>query len=123
MGKYEREKGARGERMWRDVCRENGYDAERGCQLYQRGDEIADVIGLPGIHQEVKFVEHLNLRDALSLSVCDAEREGKGNIPIVASKKKYSEWIVTMRARDWFTLYREWEAGKNEQIHRDGKAH
>ena len=44
MGKYERDKGARGERMWRDVCRAEGYDAKRGCQLYQRGDEIANFL-------------------------------------------------------------------------------
>ena len=116
MGKYERDKGARGERMWRDVCRAEGYDAKRGCQLYQRGDEIADVTGLPHIHQEVKYQEHLHLREAMAQSVHDAEREGKGNIPIVAHKKNYSEWLVTMRARDWFTLYREWEAGNDGEI-------
>lgn len=65
MGKASRNKGARGELMWRDVCREQGFNAERGCQLYQRGSEIADVVGLPGIHQEIKFVERLNVRAAM----------------------------------------------------------
>ena len=112
MGKFSRDKGARGERMWRDVCRSEGYDAERGCQMYDRGSDIADVIGLPGIHVEVKMVERLNVRDAMAQSIHDAEVEGKGNIPIVAHKKSRRPWLVTLRAEDWFRLYREWEAGQ-----------
>jgi len=109
MGKFSRDKGARGERMWRDVCRSEGYDAERGCQLYQRGSEIADVVGLPGIHVEVKNCERLQLRDWMSQSVADAHDD---EIPIVAHKKNREGWLVTCRAEDWFKLYREWEAGQ-----------
>lgn len=112
MGKYSRDKGARGERMWRDVCRAEGYDAERGCQMYDRGSDIADVIGLPGLHVEVKMVERLNVRDAMAQSIADAEAEGKGNIPIVAHKKSRRPWLVTLRSEDFFRLYREWEAGQ-----------
>ena len=103
MGKSQRDKGARGERLWRDVCREQGFNAERGCQLYQRGSEIADVVGLPGIHQEVKFVERLNVRAAMEQSERDA---GQASIPIVAHKTSRKEWLVTMRAGDWFKLYK-----------------
>ena len=109
MGKFSRDKGARGERMWRDVCRSEGYNADRGCQLYQRGSEIADVVGLPGIHCEVKFCEKLALRDWMSQSVADANKE---EIPIVAHKKSREGWLVTCRAEDWFKLYREYEAGQ-----------
>lgn len=110
MGAFSRAKGVRGERMWRDVCRAEGYDAERGCQLYQKGSEIADVIGLPGIHCEVKFCEKLSLRDWVSQSVNDASSE---ELPIVAHKKSREGFLVTMRASDWFKIYREWEAGIN----------
>lgn len=109
MGAFSRSKGARGERMWRDECRANGYDAQRGCQLYQSGSEVADVVGLPGIHQEVKFTERLKLRDAMEQSVRDA---AESEIPIVAHKASRQPWLVTMRAEDWFTIYREWEAGR-----------
>jgi Holliday junction resolvase len=112
MGKYSRDKGARAERQWRDICRAEGYDAERGCQLYQKGSEIADVVGLPGIHVEVKNCERLNLRDAMTQSISDAEAEGVGNIPIVAHKKNRCPWLVTLRSEDFFRLYREWEAGR-----------
>ena len=119
MGKFSRDKGARAERAWRDVCRAEGYDAERGCQLYDRGSDVADVIGLPGIHVEVKAVERLNIRDAMAQSIADAVAEGKGNIPIVAHKKSRRPWMVTMLSDDWFRLYREWEAGRiidNEKV-------
>ena len=110
MGKFSRDKGARAERAWRDVCRAEGYDAERGCQLYDKGSDIADVIGLPGIHCEVKAVERLNVRDAMAQSIADAEEAGRNEIPIVAHKKNREGWLVTMRSEDWFALYREWEA-------------
>lgn len=105
MGKAQRDKGVRGERLWRDVCREHGFAAERGGQYYQRGCEIADVVGLPGIHQEVKFVERLNVRQAMEQS----ERDAVGDeLPILAHKTSRKEWLVTMRATDWFLLYRLW---------------
>ena len=44
-------------------------------------------------------------------STNDAAEEDKGNIPIVAHRKNRLGWLVTMRAEDWFTIYREWEAG------------
>lgn len=110
MGKYSREKGARGERLWRDFCREHGFEAERGCQLYQKGSEIADVIGLPGVHIECKFVERLNLRAAMEQSESDSQQEGKGNMPIVAHKQSRKPWLVTLRAGDFFKLYKAWLA-------------
>lgn len=109
MGKREREKGKRGERLWASYCREQGYDVHRTAQYCGKTGDAADCIGLPGIHQEVKFVERLNIWDAMEQAKCDAEKSGE--IPIVAHKKNYTEWLVTMKADDWFKLYREWESG------------
>lgn len=39
---------------------------------------------------------------------------GRGEKPIVAHRKNKGEWLITMRAEDWFDLYREWEAGHGE---------
>jgi Holliday junction resolvase len=101
-----KQKGARGEREFAAVCREHGYEARRGQQY--NGIEGEDVIGLPGIHIEVKRVERLNIEEAMSQSIGDAQ----GNVPIVAHRKNNCEWLITMRAEDWFKLYREWEAGQ-----------
>ncbi len=104
MGKAQRDKGARGERLWRDECRKHGYNAQRGSQ--SNGAVIADVIGLPHIHQEVKFVERLNLRSAMEQSERDAK---DGEIPIVAHKCNRKPWLVTMNSEDFFKLYAAWE--------------
>lgn len=79
MSRKSRTKGANGEREWAAFCREAGFtEARRGCQLYQRGSEIADVIGLPFIHQEIKRTEKLNLRAAMEQSIRDAQDAGRG---------------------------------------------
>lgn len=100
-----RKKGKRGELEFSKVCREHGYEARRGQQY--NGLEGDDVVGLPGIHIEVKRVESLNIEKAMSQSKADA----KSSIPIVAHRKNNCEWLVTMRAEDWFKLYRDWECG------------
>jgi hypothetical protein len=100
-------KGKAGELEWAKVCRANGYDARRG-QQYNGADGSADVVGLPGVHSEVKRVEKLNLYDALDQSKRDAR---DGEIPIVAHRKNRCEWMVSMRAEDWFKLFWEYDAG------------
>lgn len=103
-----RDKGKRGERMWRDVCRANGFDkVRRTVQYCGNTGDASDCIGLPNIHQEVKFVENLNVRKAYEQAMHDANKSG--NLPIVAWKKNNQPWLVTMSADDWFKIYRESE--------------
>jgi len=104
-----RNKGARGELKWRDQLREAGFEAIRGCQNAGRdsgGGEAPDIIcpNLPKIHHEVKFVEKLNVQNAMNQAVNDAK---PGQIPIVAHKRKNCDWLVTVRAEDWFNIIRE----------------
>lgn len=109
MGKASRDKGKRGELEFAALCREEGYDAARRTAQYcGKTGEAADVVGLPGIHVEVKRVEHLDLTGAMDQSRRDAR---EGEIPIVAHRKSREQWKVTMLAEDFFKLYREWEAG------------
>lgn len=111
MGKYSRDKGARGERLFAALCHEEGYcDVARTAQRMGKAGNAPDVIGLPHIHAEVKFVERLNVRDAMEQAQWDAM--GSDNIPIVAHKKCNAPWLITMDAVDWFRLYREFEAGQ-----------
>lgn len=110
MGKASRDKGKRGEREWAAFCREQGYDCRRTAQYCGKTGDAADVVGLPGIHQEVKRVERLNIEEAVLQAARDAFKGG--GIPVVAHRKNNAEWLVTMRAEDWFKLYREWEAGQ-----------
>lgn len=108
-----RTKGKRGELEAAHLLKEYGYDARRGQQFSGiNGD--ADVVGLPGIHLEVKRVEKLNIDDALSQSIRDAR---KNEIPIVMHRKNYAEWKITMRFSDWIELYGAWEK-ENERTHK-----
>lgn len=112
MGLFSRNKGKRAELAFSKLCREHGYDTRRG-QQYCGVNGDADVVGLSGIHIEVKAVEHLNIHDAIAQSVRDAKTD---EIPIVAHKKNHTGWLITCRAEDWFKLYREWEAGNHVKI-------
>lgn len=114
MGKASRDKGARGEREFAALCREHGYDAQRTAQYKGKNGGEPDVIGLPGIHVEVKRVERLNLQDAMSQAIADAK---DGTAPIVASKRNNCPWMITMLAEDWFEIYREYEAGRKGTSH------
>lgn len=109
MGKASREKGKRGERMFAKLLREHGYDAKRGVQ-YQGSPDSPDVVGLPGVHAEVKFVEKLNLHSAMEQSKRDA---GEDEMPLVAHKRSREEWLVTMRFTDWIKLFKAYEKGQN----------
>ena len=100
-----RAKGCRGEREFAALCKEQGYDCRRGQQYSGLGGE--DVIGLDGIHIEVKRTERLSIYDAMG----QAKRDAQCKIPIVAHKRNNSEWLIIMTAEDWFKLYREWRAG------------
>ena len=102
-----RQKGSRGERELAKIFREHGYEARRG-QQYCGISGDADVVGLPGIHVECKRVEKLNLLDAMEQAVRDAK---DGELPAVFHRRDRCEWLVTRRLEDWFSLFREWEAG------------
>lgn len=114
-----KQKGKRGELAWCRRCAEHGYQVRRTAQYCGNTGDAADCVGLPGIHQEVKFVERLNLQDAMDQAVRDAEASGQGEIPIVAHKRSNCEWLVTMRADDWFRLYREYEASMTLEGNRE----
>ena len=108
-----REKGKRGERQWRDELRANGYCARRG-QQFSGSPESPDVVcdDLPWIHFEVKAVEKLNIEVAMEQGRADAAREtSKSNIhhpkiPVVAHRRSFRPWLVTMEAEAFFKFLR-----------------
>lgn len=108
MGKASKEKGKRGERELAAVLREHGYSARRGQQFCGASGD-ADVIGLEGIHIEVKRTETLRLYDALAQAKADAR---PGEKPAVFHRKNNHKWVVVQELDDWMELYKEWEAGR-----------
>jgi Holliday junction resolvase len=98
-----REKGKRGERQWRDELRAQGYAARRGQQFCGSPDS-PDVVceELRWIHFEVKAVERLNIEDAMD----QARRDSAEKIPIVAHRRNFRPWLVTMTAEVFFKFLR-----------------
>lgn len=104
-----KKKGSAGELEFSRLCISHGYQTHRTAQFCGNTGQADDVVGLPGIHIEIKRVEKLNITDAMGQAIHDST----GNIPIVAHRKNNCEWLITMRADDWFKLYGEWEVHKH----------
>ncbi len=115
-----REKGKRGERQWRDELRANGYGARRG-QQFSGSTDSPDVVcpGLAWIHFEVKSVERLNIEEAMGQARRDCRgssansRSPMAKVPVVAHRRRFCGWLVTMEAETFFRLLRGDFAGGN----------
>ena len=103
-----RNKGKRGELELAKLLKTYGYDTRRGVQ-YSGINGDADVVGLPGIHLEVKRVEKLNIDNAMDQSIRDARY---GEKPTVVHRKNGKQWLVTMPLIDWMEIYQKWERNR-----------
>lgn len=107
-GKASRNKGAAAERELAALLRDTwGYDVHRGRVYYGE----SDLVGLDGIHPEVKRVEKLNTYEAVKQAVTEAEKKGDG-IPALFHRRDREGWLVTMRLEDWIDLYGAWNDGE-----------
>ena len=103
MGKMSRDKGKNGEREIAHILQEHGYDAHRG-QQYCGANGDADVVGLPGVHIEVKRTESLSLYSALEQSKNDAR---DNEIPVVFHRKNHQKWVAIMELENFLNMYEE----------------
>lgn len=105
MGRASRNKGARGERELANLLSDLwGYRVHRGKVFYGE----SDMVGLDGIHPEVKRVERLNVPQAMAQAVEEAGKRQDG-LPTVFHRRNRGEWLVTMRLTDWIDLYGAWQ--------------
>lgn len=102
MGKTSQRKGADGERELAALLSAAGHECQRGGSL--SFGEIPDVLGLPGIHIEVKRVEKLNVGEAMEQAIRDSDRMLDG-MPALFHRSNRKPWLVTMRLEDWLKLY------------------
>lgn len=100
-------KGNAGEREAARWFTEHGWLSRRGQQ--RSGADVADIIGVPFLHLEVKRVNKLNLHDALAQSVRDAK---DNELPCVFHRRDREQWLITMRAEDWIDMYSLWARNK-----------
>lgn len=103
-GKSARDKGARYELELVHILRDfYGYPVRRG-YVFQHE---SDVIGLQGVHCEVKAVERLNIRAAYKQAVEEASERADG-VPVVFHHKAREGWLVTMSLEDFMDFYGGW---------------
>lgn len=101
-----REKGKRGELEVANLLKTYGYDCRRG-QQYCGSNGDADVVGLPGIHIEIKRKEKFNLYESLEQAIRDATV--KKLMPVVFHRKNNREWVVVLRLTDFLSILKKLE--------------
>ena len=72
-------------------------------EVLQKDEESRGL--LRTIENEVKRVDKLNVNKAMDQARNDCKGE---SLPIVAHRKDYGKWLITMDAEDWFNLYKEY---------------
>lgn len=91
-----RAKGCVGEREAAELFRIHGFAARRG-QQYAGGTDSPDVL-CEALHEdfhiEVKRVEAGNLYKWMH----QAERDGKGKVPVVIHRRSREEWVAILPA-------------------------
>lgn len=104
-----RRKGKEGELEVVRLLKDRGFDVARGQQHvgFAKGGKSGtdDVIGLPGVHIEVKRVQQLNVEKAMQQSREDAEASGTDDVPVVFHRRDREPWKVTMDFDDWVRMY------------------
>lgn len=101
-GKASQRKGADGERELAAVLREYGYEIKRGGSM--SFGEVPDLVGLPGIHVEVKRREQVRLSEWMQQAETDSKRFRDG-MPVVFHRRSREPWRVTMNLADFMRLY------------------
>lgn len=98
-----KQKGNAGEREIAKILREYGYEQAKRSQQYCGYGGDADVIGIPGLHLEVKRVEKLNIDKAYEQARRDAK---EGDMPVVMHRKNRQEWKVTLSLKDFMKIFK-----------------
>ena len=103
-GKASRNKGASAERELANLLRDTwGYEVHRGKVFYGE----SDLVGLKGIHPEVKRVEKLNIHKAMEQAKEEAEKKMDG-LPAVFFRRDRGEWLVCMQLTTFIDMYGAW---------------
>lgn len=96
-----RRKGKDGELEIAKLLRERGYDTRRG-QQYCGANGDPDVVGVPGLHIEVKRTESCSPYKYLEQAQDDARED---EIPVVLHRQNRKDWIAILSMDDFLDLF------------------
>jgi Holliday junction resolvase len=99
-----RTKGKRAELEIANILRGYGYEARRTAQYCGNTGEASDVVGVDGLHIEVKRREQFSDEPSLQQAERDAR---KGEIPIVFYRRSREKWKATMRMDMFMLIWNE----------------
>ena len=109
MAKMSRDKGKGGELEVAALLKEYGFEARRGQQFKGTADSPDVIHNLPWpLHIEVKYVERLNLHDAME----KAEADSGYKAPVVLSRRNGKPWLATLLAVDFLRFMKEFKHGQ-----------
>ena len=116
-GKHSREKGKRGEReAAKALTAILGVPVTRSVQYSGKGEGPSDVVGIPGLHVEVKRTERFRSRESLDQAISDSNGE---DVPIVLTRAGGEDWRVFLRLKDLPRLGKIMEELRDDQYSLD----
>lgn len=104
QGKRSRDKGKRGEREVAKIFQEAGFHARRSVQYNGRPGTAADVVGIPGLHIEVKLVEKESIRAWYRQAQRDAHASPENEMPVIVHRKSREPWLVTLSLANFIKI-------------------
>ena len=115
MGKFSRDKGKRGERATANELKESFPflpDIKRGLQSRGGGAEVPDVVGVPGLHIEVKTGKCPNPRAALK----QAQKDSAGlTYSVAVIRDNRCKPFVVMDWGEFRTILEPWLKQQKEK--------
>lgn len=106
IGKSSKARGKRGELSLVHALRDAGFTEARRTAQYCGKAGTSEVVGIEGLHVEVKNQERLNIWSALAQSQRDTEADGNGDIPAIFFKRNRSGWYVALPLPNFIKLYK-----------------
>lgn len=97
MSLRSRRKGKQGEREAAALLRSLGFDGCRRGQQFAGGQDSPDVVGISGLHLEIKRVEALNIHAAMRQSISESAWD---EVPVVLHRRNRGEWLITLPATE-----------------------
>lgn len=109
-----RKKGARGEREIAEILRGYGYEARRSAQYCGNTGDAADVVGVAGLHIEVKYREQV--RDEMYIEQAEHDAR-KGDLPLVFYRRSREQWKALLRLDTFMLIWGELSDTQKRNIH------
>lgn len=100
-------KGKSGELEVAHILQEHGYDARRTNQYCGSTGDASDVVGMDGVHLEVKRQERSMIYPWMAQAIRDSEANPEKPMPLVVHRQSRQEWLAIMRFEDFISLHQK----------------